>query len=599
MRKQVLSRKKDYPTSCTLDERLFIVNDMVIGTTNANILFFTSAGSAVEYIRQENEKAVHAIACHPKESRICVGGYTGMLQLWNFGRKKLLQSRNFGKDQEVTCLAFSPEGNYIAVGFSSGRVSVVDGLTLHEEGLEDTTSDFYYSHDSISRVAFSYDCKYLASSDDDHCVTLFKSELTNLKEPWAFVGKQRAHYKTIIDLSFGKVLDEDIPRLFSIGEDRVLVEYDIKNSTEDDLKLVASDRIEQSAVPTCFAWYPPIIKEDFLLVVNDQYKIKLLNSTTKMCRKTLLGPTYGSTVKRVIMLPLGKNMDIGYMAYVTTDKIGLQILPIDGNPHKSMALIAHPGKVHDLACSFNGKYIFSAGGPDCTVFMWEVNTVALNAIACLGGEGLVPFYGLMDGGRNGELFAELEDYFYYAQMRSQGVDSTEEREISTTIPISEIPFIMRALGYYPTEQEIDDMLNEVKFSKYVETGAYASDIGLGDFIKLYVNHRPVFGLSPESLSDAFRMLGEKNNKEEHTVDRGHLLYLLQNKGEHLTEAELAEYMSTLLGLAEPSGSAETHSYNAKDAAKLLEQNMPEEITAQIFASEMLGLSQSASFVVNN
>ena len=58
-------------------------------------------------------------------------------------------------------------------------------------------------------------------------------------------------------------------------------------------------------------------------------------------------------------------------------------------------------------------------------------------------------------------------------------------------------------------------------------------------------------------------------------------------------------MSTLLGLAEPSGSAETHSYNAKDAAKLLEQNMPEEITAQIFASEMLGLSQSASFVVNN
>ena len=34
------------------------------------------------------------------------------------------------------------------------------------------------------------------------------------------------------------------------------------------------------------------------------------------------------------------------------------------------------------------------------------------------------------------------------------MDSTEEREISTTIPISEIPFIMRALGYYPTEQEV-------------------------------------------------------------------------------------------------------------------------------------------------
>ena len=42
---------------------------------------------------------------------------------------------------------------------------------------------------------------------------------------------------------------------------------------------------------------------------------------------------------------------------------------------------------------------------------------ALEAQARLGGEGLIPFYGLLDGGRDGELFKELEDYFYYAQIR--------------------------------------------------------------------------------------------------------------------------------------------------------------------------------------
>jgi len=583
------TKKDAYPASSTLAADSFVINDMVIGTTKSNVIFFKSAGSHVEYIKQENEKSVQAIACHPKESRICIGGYTGMLQLWNYGKKKLVKSRSFGRDQEISSVRFSPTGSFLAIGFSSGRVMVVDGLVLSDCGENDTKSDFYHCHDSITKIAFSDDCQFMACSDMDRCVTLFKAQPDNKAQPWVYIGKQRAHYKNIVDLCFGKALDEDRSRLLSLGEDRVMVEYDTENSSEDDLRLLASDRIEQSAVPTCFSWYPPIIKEDFILIANDQYKIKLLNTTTKMCRKTLLGPTYGSTIKRIIMLPQIENSSISFMAYATDDKVGLQMLPIDGNPHRSISLIAHPRKVYDMACAYNGKYIFTAGGPDCSVLMWEVNTSALEILASLGGEDLIPFYDLIDGGRNGEFFAELEDYFYYSQMRNQGVDCTEEREVSTTVPISEIPFIMRALGFYPTEQEIDDMINEVKFSNYVETGTYVTEIDLGDFIKLYINHRPVFGLSSDQLEQAFRVLGEPDAEGNPSIDRGHLLYLLQNKGEHLTEAELAEYMSTLLGLTEPGGSIESHSFDARNAPSLLQQHLPEEVTAQVFASEMLGL----------
>ena len=42
---------------------------------------------------------------------------------------------------------------------------------------------------------------------------------------------------------------------------------------------------------------------------------------------------------------------------------------------------------------------------------------ALEAVSLLGGEDLQPFYAMLEGGRDGEFFAELEEYFYYAQIR--------------------------------------------------------------------------------------------------------------------------------------------------------------------------------------
>ena len=112
-----------------------------------------------------------------------------------------------------------------------------------------------------------------------------------------------------------------------------------------------------------------------------------------------------------------------YLAFITADKVGLHCLPLDGNPHNAVAFIAHPHGVGNLCCSYDGKYLFTAGGSDATVFMWSINATALEAQAKLGGDHLIPFYGLLDGGREGELFKELEDYFYYAQIRSQGVDT--------------------------------------------------------------------------------------------------------------------------------------------------------------------------------
>ena len=51
---------------------------------------------------------------------------------------------------------------------------------------------------------------------------------------------------------------------------------------------------------------------------------------------------------RLAMIPAPGGKCCRYMAYATEDKVGMHILPLDGNPHNSMALIAHPNGVCNL-----------------------------------------------------------------------------------------------------------------------------------------------------------------------------------------------------------------------------------------------------------
>jgi hypothetical protein len=41
----------------------------------------------------------------------------------------------------------------------------------------------------------------------------------------------------------------------------------------------------------------------------------------------------------------------------------------------------------------------------------------LEAQSILGGADLKPFYGLIDGGRDGDFFKEMKELFYYSQLR--------------------------------------------------------------------------------------------------------------------------------------------------------------------------------------
>ena len=59
--------------------------------------------------------------------------------------------------------------------------------------------------------------------------------------------------------------------------------------------------------------------------------------------------------------------------------------------------------------------------PHSQAYPFRTRTSSLEAQVNLGGEGLTPFYNLLPGGRHGNFYKEMEDFFYYSQIRTSVV----------------------------------------------------------------------------------------------------------------------------------------------------------------------------------
>lgn len=84
-------------------------------------------------------------------------------------------------------------------------------------------------------------------------------------------------------------------------------------------------------------------------------------------------------------------------------------------------------------------------------------------------------------------------------IRSKDEHTTKTRVLDDTVPLSELPNLMRAMGYYPTEQEVTSMMDEVRYSNFSEKGEARESVRIEDFIKLFVNHRPVYGIGKNDI----------------------------------------------------------------------------------------------------
>lgn len=525
--------------------------------------------------------SISCICCHPTKTLVALCCYNGTLHVWDYDMKLLMNLREFntrlppaknilaGTRVKPTdrlllrpqCVSFDPSGEFIAVGFTSGDIRF-----LNSETFSDILS-FSPSADTILQMKFSASGQYMAAYDSSNHVIILKrndqiltrsssfggeeeGEATQSvsKDPYIYLGRALTHTAPITGIEFG--VRENGEALISVGEDRWCVEYDLSGSSvKTGVKLAQSARarIELTARPTAILWHPQIGDdiEDRFIVANDEFKLKEFNADSKQCRKTTLAPTFGGPPNQMIALTI--NGVPNRYVYSTAERIvGFGCLPLTGDPTQVMGLVAHPSRITSIATSFDGRFLFTAGGADLTAGMFSVDISAVNQSA---DENTLPnFLELLEGGSGGELHSDLIDYFYLCQLRTQGENTMDSRAIVGHIPIEEISSLVRSVGFYPSEEEIENMANEIRYKNFMMTGVAQETISLDDVIKLYINHRPVGSLSSADIDTAFEVVRKRlHSSNPLGVSFNDLKNLLMSEGEALIPSELEEYLTILMG----------------------------------------------------
>lgn len=88
--------------------------------------------------------------------------------------------------------------------------------------------------------------------------------------------------------------------------------------------------------------------------------------------------------------------------------------PIDGNPHKNIGIVAHPTNLRTFCVKPQEGLIFTSGGEDLSIKVWEVNKNAIARQLELA-DGLIELAEeekLKQMVGDQDLYIDMKDYFY-------------------------------------------------------------------------------------------------------------------------------------------------------------------------------------------
>lgn len=494
---------------------------------------------------------------HPKNELLCGGRHDGRIFLYNYTEnafeKRLSLSLELSKQLKLkpervlatsTSLNFSSCGRYIAAGMSNGYLAILktSTFTLFQKAIKLAEEDV-----EIEEVTFSGSNEFIVYRDASCTVGLLHFQAT-----WKLLKKCRVHDTQIVHMTFRETKDEI--GLVTISEDWTVAEYTIRSARSDDeidLLINKCEKVEFLSMVKCcitlkkniMAFPNQSVSDEAFLTMDEKFKFQIRNIETL-------------DVLNIFAAPIAENEPITMMCHVHRKNenavafshkkvIGLQHLPIDGNPNKYLAMVGHPRKILFMKVSHCHKYLFTIGADDPSVYIWKIKIPALLKQYRSGGTSLRPFFNLIPEGVTGNLFTQIQDMFFYIQIRSQN-ERSKEIKLVDAIPVEETINFMRGIGFFPSETRIELIMKEMKYYTKPDD---SSMITFENLIKLFVNYRPPFGYLKNEIFDTLKYLGYSytTQSDDSEMTRERLVEILTSLGEGMDEKDAAIVLNRLDG----------------------------------------------------
>jgi len=481
---------------------------------------------------------------HEKEDIFCFGTKESVLELWSVKKRKRLLKKVFEPKHGQPIVPISAiqmltgSSDWLIVGFENGTMRFLDLKTDLSQSMRSPYGK------SILKICCGQD-EYVAAMNSSRTIFLYRFYHRDMNpekaKEWLLVGRNVCHSKSITDIFFG----ED-NRLFSIGADNVIQEFDVEKSLMNGVQIKSSTLIADHNQLTSCLFLPkqsaeekiPIMyrNEDLLLTASNDMKIRIWSARNNFNRgltrsssftvndlnplkeeeedsfqnamplkQTVLGPHFDGPIKRMLWKD-------NHVVVLTTGKIlGMFAFPLDGNPNH-VGCIAH-SEIQDVCLIPNSDYCITCGKFDNVIHLWKISTKKLEKNSRRD-----RFFDLLTTNE----IEQLKDLFIHVQNNStqRNLQSKRDTENLGHISLRDASIIMNAMGHYLTQNQIDNMKLEMKGK---------GELIFSEFIKLFINHRNMIPITYEKIESALRVINEAAK-----IQGSNVFKLLSREGDKIT-----------------------------------------------------------------